>query len=86
MGWSGPRAFSATCRAFCATGTARFGAKPPCKALRHHDGRYWCGIIEDALEGEQARLIEELAVGTGCSSPLFNTDRDAQIAELKQRS
>lgn len=46
-----------------------------CPALRYHDGRYWCGLVEDGDE----TVKRELAIGAGCSSALFNTVRDDQI-------
>jgi len=71
-------------QALCAIGNAKHGVRPPCPELRHHDGRYWCGIIEDAPEHSRAQYMEVMAIGAGCSSSMFNTMRDAQIASMKK--
>jgi len=59
---------------------------PPCPELRHHDGRYWCGIIEDAPEGQKIQYMEALGIGAGCSSSMFNTVRDSQIAKMGEKN
>ena len=53
-----------------------------CPVLRHEDGRYWCGAISDAGGDMKKRLVEDLAIGDGCCSPLFNTDRDTQLKRM----
>lgn len=55
----------------------------PCPELVHHDGRYWCGILEKATGPERKRLTKELAIGAGCCSPLFNRDRDELLRRAR---
>lgn len=45
--------------------------------------RYRCGIYA-AIAAEPGAEFEP-AFGAGCSSPLFNTDRDAILVELRTR-
>jgi hypothetical protein len=45
------------------------GGHNPCIALQHHDGRYWCGLVELDLEG----VREHLLVGRGCGATIIPT-------------
>ena len=69
----------------CIIGYQKFGGHPPCPALREHDGRFWCGLVEDAKGMEKEDLIAELAIGAGCSSSMLNTVRDSQIAKMEKK-
>ena len=70
----------------CILGFERFGPNPPCPALKEHDGRFWCGIVEQATGMEKEELIDQLAIGAGCTSTMFNTVRDSQIAKMKEKN
>lgn len=58
----------------CIVSYSKYGTQEKCPDLREHDGRYWCGIIEDATEAELVQYTGALHIGEGCSSNL-NTDR-----------
>lgn len=67
-------------KVLCFLGVSKYGSRAgPCPALVCKDGRYWCGIIMEAAEPEKSRYKDWLAIGGGCSSSLFNTQRDAMI-------
>ena len=53
------------------------GVQPPCPLLVLKDGRYWCQIVLD--EPPDSELRREMAIGAGCSSPMFNNDRENMI-------
>jgi hypothetical protein len=56
--------------------------KPPCEFLVHKDGRFWCLLV---LQFEDsARMKHDLAIGCGCSSSMFNTQRDAQLKRMQK--
>jgi hypothetical protein len=47
-----------------------------CPFPTYHDGRWWCGLIEQAATPEEREeLMQALYIGVGCSSSLFNQDR-----------
>jgi hypothetical protein len=54
-------------------------AHAPCKSLVFKDGRYWCGLVLEADESRRYFLMHDLAMGAGCTSSLFNTDREEMI-------
>ncbi len=58
----------------CVVSLSKFGEKKKCPAIRFHDERYWCGIIEDAPEAAKIQYTQALNIGEGCSSSL-NSDR-----------
>jgi len=47
-----------------------------CPALVYHDERWWCGIIEGLREPLLAGYKREMSIGAGCSSTMFNGDRE----------
>ena len=51
--------------------------KRPCPSLVFKDGRYWCEIVQTAVGEDKEKIINELAIGGGCSSALFNSHREA---------
>lgn len=63
--------------AICIAGQAHFGVSPhpPCPGLVKVGVQYRCTIAE--------RYSEEMAIGAGCSSTLFNTVRDEMIERLR---
>lgn len=69
----------------CILGFQKYGPNPPCPALVEHDGRFWCGLVENAKGMEKEELIAELAIDAGCTSTMFNTVRDSQIAKMKEK-
>lgn len=45
------------------------GLEAPCPFLRSHDGRFWCGVIEQAANVDVAfagHLAWRLGIGVGC--------------------
>jgi hypothetical protein len=79
---------SGTCcrEAVCMEGQ-RVGHGPhgPCPELREHDGRSWCGLVEDATGQELERLRESLAIGAGCCMTL-NEQRDELVLKLRRKA
>ncbi len=66
-------------KAPCVLGVEKHGQVAPCPSLVFKDGRYWCGLVEDAKsEEEKQHLINILGIGAGCCSPL-NSDRAKMI-------
>lgn len=68
-------------KAPCAFGVKHFGYHdPPCKGLVHNEGRYWCLLVTNALNGVGPWPLEEvmgsLAIGEGCCSSLNSSRRD----------
>lgn len=47
-----------------------------CPDLVEKDGRYWCGLYLRAAGPKKAKIKYELAIGEGCCSSLFNTERE----------
>lgn len=70
----------------CIPGFMVYGPGKPCGALRWdaRAGRYLCGIVLDEPERTRDRLKEQMAIGAGCSSPLFNEERERMIMSRKQ--
>ena len=58
----------------CFISHAKYGLKDECPDLREHDGRFWCGVYEDAGELERVQYDDALAMNEGCTSNM-NTDR-----------
>lgn len=56
----------------CGLGREAFGSAPaPCPALRARDGRFWCGIIEEATKANVAfgaHMERVLGIGRGCDA------------------
>lgn len=56
----------------CGLGLEVLGGKPtqaPCPFVRTHDGRMWCGVIEEATKEDiafGAHLSWRLGIGSGC--------------------
>jgi len=46
-------------------------ASAVCPALIFKEGRFWCQLAEDP------QIKEQLYIGAGCSSSMFNQQRDA---------
>lgn len=65
-------------------GSQIHGPVAPCPSLVFRDGRYWCGLVLEADGNEKERLIDTLAVGEGCCSPL-NTDRNRKHHQLGEQ-
>jgi hypothetical protein len=67
----------------CPVGLRSFGPDDgPCPGLIERDGRYWCGPVLWCCWEDYERehmLVDVLAVGAGCCSPLFNVQRDAML-------
>ena len=70
-------------QAKCPLGVWCYGlADGPCPGLVELDGRQRCGPVlwccwEDYEREHMA--VDVLAIGAGCCSPLFNTQRDAML-------
>jgi len=67
--------------AACALGASRHGPIAPCPELRLVGDIWRCGPVLDAIATDSARstlLIEDLAIGEGCCSPL-NSQRQEFI-------
>ena len=66
----------------CCEGAYRWGPNAPCGGLRWDEEkqRFWCQVILDAPESKRDRLKEEMAMGAGCSSTLFNDHRDSFLS------
>ena len=47
-----------------------------CPELVYHDGRWWCRAIEKATGPLASEYRSAVAIGGGCSSSLFNSDRE----------
>jgi len=75
-------------KAPCAIAVELFRLRPQdhCPALVHHDGRYWCSLVENAKPEDQKRIKEDMAIGAGCSSSLLNTVRDDQVKKMEGRA
>lgn len=71
----------------CIPGFLVYGPAKPCGALRWDEeaGRYFCGIVLDEPERTKDKLKERMAIGAGCSSPLFNTERERTIEMQKSK-
>jgi len=70
------------CKTQCLTGQWTYGEHNRCPGLVWEGARYECRLISAAvLEGNSARL-DDMAVGGGCGSTLFNSWRLA-IKELQ---
>jgi hypothetical protein len=65
----------------CIPGFLVYGPGKPCGALRWdaRGGRYLCGVVLDEPERTRDKLKEQMAIGAGCSSPLFNEERERMI-------
>ena len=57
----------------CALANRIYDAVDKCPALIWDGKRYWCKIIQHPIIGPKHK--EELAIGAGCCSPMFNQDR-----------
>ena len=69
-------------KAPCSLAMSKHGAVAPCPSLRFHDGRYWCGEVEDAkTEKERNFIVGNLYIGAGCCSSL-NSDRRKKAKEI----
>lgn len=67
-------------KAACVLGTFHHGAPhAPCRSLVFRDGRYWCGLVLEADEVRAEFIKKEMYMGAGCSSTLFNTDREEML-------
>lgn len=64
----------------CELGLKLHGPVAPCPSLTFQEGRYWCQQILNATGAERETLIEGLAIGAGCCSPL-NSDRKAFLSD-----
>ena len=48
----------------------------PCPELVYHDDRWWCRAIENARGPLRDHYEQDVAIGGGCSSSMFNQDRE----------
>jgi hypothetical protein len=55
-----------------------------CPALVEKDGRYWCGLYLQAAGAAKTHIKNELAIGAGCCSSLFNTDRERILRKRRE--
>jgi len=60
----------------CVAAVRIHGPVERCPELNYHDGRWWCGLIERAKGALRDRYVEDMAIGAGCCSSLFNQDRE----------
>ena len=60
-------------KATCMLGASLHGPQAPCPELVFKDGKYRCRQVLNADPTRLAQLIEGLALGEGCCSPL-NSD------------
>lgn len=68
----------------CKARPCPFGTGTPCVHLKPVDDlRYTCGIAEEIMQQPGWELAP--AFGAGCSSTLFNTDRDRIIRLTKEQ-
>jgi len=58
----------------CISSYNKHGFKVRCPDLSFHDGRYWCGLIENSSPLEVVQYTDALSIGAGCCSTL-NSDR-----------
>lgn len=65
-------------QATCVTGLDAYGlARQQCPGLELKEGRFWCRLVTES-SGEKNHLIRtNLCIGAGCSSSLFNNQREA---------
>lgn len=68
-------------QATCFVGQAHGADVKGCKFLVHRDGRFWCQLVLDECVSKFS-----LAIDTGCSSLMFNTQRDEQLKALRIRT
>ena len=76
-------------KAVCYIGVISGMEGPPCSGLVWKDDRYWCQLALEATELKsqlvedpdewEANIERDLAIGAGCSSSLFNTDRNNML-------
>ena len=68
-------------QATCVAGVVHGAPSKGCTFLRgDRPGEYSCGLVVDGVIDPK-----ELYIGDGCSSTLFNTDRDKARALLKEK-
>lgn len=58
----------------------------PCPGLtwNEEEQRYFCQVVLDEPEAAREELKKRMAIGAGCSSAMFNTQREAQLARMKR--
>lgn len=52
----------------------------PCIALLHHDGRYWCGLVELNISD----VREYLLIGCGCGATMVPKGKNTKEAQHDQ--
>ena len=57
-------------------------AKEPCPSLVWDGHRYWCGVVLSTEGAAREKLVENMAIGAGCGSSMFNSWRET-IAALE---
>ena len=72
------------CKQFSCAAGVYHGAehKGPCKFLRGpKPGAYACGLLVDGIISK-----DDIYAGAGCCSPMFNTDRNNVIKEVRNEA
>lgn len=57
--------------AMCVRGCIEYGVHKRCPGLIWNGGRYWCNLVLS-----KPILRDDIAIGAGCCSTMFNTYRD----------
>ena len=60
----------------------RWDAARGCPYLTQIGIQFRCGIYLNADPAKQEAMARDMGIGAGCSSTLFNTDRDRMIKVL----
>jgi hypothetical protein len=73
-----PRRPCVRCGFCCSQAPCHLGDGVPCKFLVDaEDGRKACKLVIESSGAQRSQYERELAIGQGCCSPLFNSDREA---------
>ena len=64
----------------------RWDAKQGCRYLLLVGIQWRCGLFLNANAEKRAVMTANMGIGAGCSSTLFNGDREDMIRRLKSRS
>jgi hypothetical protein len=63
----------------------RVDGQCPALVWNEEQQRYLCQVVLDEPEATREDLKQKMAMGEGCCSPMFNTQRDEQIARMRRR-
>lgn len=64
----------------------RWDASKGCPYLELAGIQWRCGIFLRADAAKREAMTQDMGIGMGCSSTLFNTDREEMIRRLQSRS